>query len=217
MGQADILASKSARALITWSRTEIDMGNLQRVFKPGDFPGSADEQTSNAVKTLFEHLCPQQANPELPLKAAAMATVARNPHLALHMFKINACMLREVGWTSRHPGLHQLVGQALDLHFNCAFSFQAHMPRAQANGLSSEQQALLSFWKTSKAFNEEQKLVIEYTLAVASGTVAEELFSRIEAQYGEDAAIELTVAIAWWLLWSMITNATGARFDSGIG
>jgi hypothetical protein len=193
------------------------MGRVKRVFKPSDYPGSPDEPTSKALSKLFEHLYPGQPNSALPAKSSAVATVARDPHLALLMVKISDYMMRDMSWTTEHRDLHQLVGQVLDLHFKCDFSFQAHMPRARASGIGPEQQALLPFWRTVKAFSEEQRLVIEYTLAVAAGDVPGELFTRVVNQYGEMAAIEVTVAVAWWSVWTMITNATRPEVDFGYG
>ncbi len=186
------------------------MSRVQRVFKPADYHNAADDAPGESVRALFDHLYPGQLNPELPAKASALATVARNPQLALLMARVSGYMVREMRWTTEHPDLHQLAGQALDLQFKCDFSFQAHIPRSAAAGITAEQRTLLPLWRTAAVFNDEQRLVIEYTLAVAAGKASEELFHRITEKYGEQGAIELTVAIAWWSLWSMITNASGA-------
>jgi alkylhydroperoxidase family enzyme len=193
------------------------MGRVTPVFKPDDFPAAANAATQKSLSELFEHLCPGQTNPELPKKASALATVARNPRLALLMVNLSEYLLQEMSWTTQNPGLHQLAGEVLDLHFRSHFSFEAHIPRARAAGIGSEQQALLPFWRTTSAFNDEQRLVIEYALSVAAGETNEDLFSRVVKQYGEQGAIEFTVAIAWWSVWSMITNATGAQLDFGYG
>jgi alkylhydroperoxidase family enzyme len=160
---------------------------------------------------------PGQANPEIPGKSGAFGLVARDPRLALHLLKVSDYILREMPWTSQRQDVKQLAIQTLNLHFKCDFSFQSHIRPAEAAGISVEQQALIPFWRTANVFNDEQRLVIEYTFAVCAGVVPDELFARVVAQYGEQGAVDVSVAIAWWSFWAMIINATGTDFDFGFG
>jgi alkylhydroperoxidase family enzyme len=193
------------------------MARVKLVLKPSDYPGVPDEATKVALDRLFEHMFPGQANPEIPGKSGAFGAVAQNPQLGLLLVKLSDYIVREMPWTSRRRDLQQLAVQTLNAHFKCDFSFQSHIRPAQAAGISLEQQALIPFWRTVNAFNEEQRLVIEYTLAVVAGDVSEELFSRVVGTYGEKEAIEFTVAIGWWSLWAMVINATRTDFDFGYG
>jgi hypothetical protein len=160
---------------------------------------------------------PGQENPEIPGKSAAFATVARDPRLALRLIKLSDYILREMPWTSKRNALKQLAIQTLNVHFKCHFSFQSHLRPAAAAGITLEQQACIPFWRTANVFDDEQRLVIEYTLAVVTGDVPEELFARVVKQYGEQEAFEFTVGVAWWSLWAMIINATGTDYDFGYG
>jgi alkylhydroperoxidase family enzyme len=193
------------------------MARVKLVFKPNDYPGTPDAQTKQALGELFEHMFPGQANPEIPGKSAAFATVARDPQLALRLIKLSDYILREMPWTSQRQALKQLAIQTLNMHFKCDFSFQSHLHPAKNAGISLEQQACLPFWRTANCFDEEQRLVIEYTLAVVSGEVPDELFNRVVKQYGEQGALEFTVGVSWWSLWAMIINATGTNHDFGYG
>jgi len=60
----------------------------------------------------------------------------------------------------------------------------------------------------TRLFDEEQRLVIEYTFAVAAGDVADELFDRVVRKYGETQTIEFTATIAHWSFWAIFLNAT---------
>lgn len=198
------------------------MARLNLVFKPSDFPppdfqGKPDAATKQAVQDLFNHMFPGQANPEIPGKSAAFATVARDPRLALRLIHLSDYIVREMPWTSQQKAVKELAVQTLNVHFKCHFSFQSHMRGAEAAGISLEQQACIPFWKTANVFSDEQRLVIEYTFAVCSGEVSDELFSRVVKQYGEQGALEFTMAISWWSLWAMIINATGTEHDFGYG
>ncbi|MGO9934731.1 MAG: carboxymuconolactone decarboxylase family protein [Steroidobacteraceae bacterium] len=191
------------------------MARVKLVFKPSDFPGTPDEGTKKALGELFEHLFPGQENPEIPGKSGGFAAVARDPRLALRLIHLSDYILREMPWTSRRNALKQLMIQTLNVHFKSDYSYQAHMRPAQAAGITLEQQALIPFWRTTNVFNDEQRLVIEYTFAVCAGDVREELFSKVVAQFGEQEALEFSVAVAWWSFWAMIINAIDIEFDFG--
>jgi alkylhydroperoxidase family enzyme len=193
------------------------MARLKLVSKPSDFPGQPDAATRQALHELFEHMFPGQANPEIPGNHAAFAMVARDPRLAMHLIKVADYIVKEMHWTSQRRADRELAIQALNLHYQCDFSFQAHLRPSQAAGLSLEQVATMPFWRTANVFNEQQRLVIEYTLAVVTGAVPEELFARVVAHYGDQEALEFTVGIAWWSFWAMIINATRTDFDFGYG
>lgn len=191
------------------------MARVKPVFKPSDFPGMPDDATKKALGDLFEQMFPGQTNPEISGDHGGFAVVARKPQLALLLMKLSEHIVREMPWTSQRRDLREIAAQTLNLHFKSNYSFQAHIAPAQAYGITLQQQALLPLWRTADVFTAEQRLVIEYTLAVVSGDVPDELFSRVVKQFGEEATIECTVGIAWWSFWAMIINATGIDFDFG--
>jgi alkylhydroperoxidase family enzyme len=193
------------------------MARVKLVYKPSDYPGTPDEVTKTALTELFDHMFPGQPDPEIPGKSGAFATVTQNPQLALLLVKLSDYMVGKMPWTSQRLPLRQLMIQTVNLHFKCDFNFQSHFRPAQAAGIRLEQQACIPVWRTSNVFNEEQRLVIEYTLAAVSGDVSDELFSRVLKRYGEKEALEFTVAVAWWSFWAMIANATRTDFDFGYG
>jgi alkylhydroperoxidase family enzyme len=192
------------------------MARVKLVFKPSDYP-TPSEADKKALKELFDHMYPGQSNPEIPGKSSAFATVTQNPRLALLLVKLSDYIVGEMSWTAKRVDLRQLAIQTLNYHFKCHFSFQSHLRPAAAAGIRLEQQATIPFWDTVNTFNDEQRLVIEYTLAVVKGEVSDELFARVVKQYGEREAVEFTAGIAWWSFWAMIINATRTDFDFGYG
>ena len=193
------------------------MARVKMVSRPEDFPGTPDAATRQDLDELFEYMFPGQPNPEIPGNHAAFAVVARDPRLALRIIRLSNYIVRELPWTSQRADLRELASQTLNLHFKCDHSFQAHIRPSQTLGLSREQQACIPFWRTANVFDDEQRLVIEYTQAVVDGVVPEELFARVVAEFGEQGAVEFTVGIAWWSFWAMFVNATGTDFDFGYG
>jgi alkylhydroperoxidase family enzyme len=193
------------------------MARIKLIYRPSDYPGNPDDATKTALDELFQHMFPGQSDPKIAGDHSAMAAVAHNPLLALHMAKLSAFIVRETSWSAQNRALRQLAIQTLNLQLKCEFSFQSHLRNSMAVGISLEQQACIPFWRTSNVFNEEQKLVIEYTLAVISGEVPEELFAKVVGRYGEKGAVECTTCIAWFSLWALIINATRTDFDLGYG
>lgn len=184
---------------------------VKPVFAPGDYPGSPDEQTRRDLEELFERLFPGAPEPK-PRPHFGFAIFAQNPRLCMSILGLFDYIVRQMPWTQQRD-LRELSVQALNLHSKCDFSFQAHLVYAQGNGISLEKQAAIPYWRTTNIFNEEERLVIEYTFAAVSGDVPAELFSRVVAKYGEKGAIEFTTGIAWWSFWAMILNATAPEFS----
>lgn len=191
------------------------MSRIKPMLKPSDYPAGVDEATRVAAKALFDHMFPGVENPEIPGKSAAFGTVANDPKLALLLVKLSDYVVREMPFTSTRRDLQQLMVQTLNWKLGCDFSFQSHIAPAAAVGISLELQTQIPFWKTTNAFNDEQRLVIEYTVAVVEGSVPDELYQRVAAHFDERDTLALTVGVAWWSFWAMIINATKTEFDFG--
>lgn len=184
------------------------MSRVAGVYKPSDYPGAPDEATKGALDDLFRYMSPQSPKPEIDRKHGGFAIVAQNPRLALLLAQLSDYIVREMPWTSQRRELRELAIQTLNFHFKCDYSFQSHVETARTYGVSPELLAAIPYWRTTDSFNEEQRLVIEYTLAVVSGDVPDELFTRVLKRFGEKEAVEFTTGIAWWSFWAMIINAT---------
>ena len=185
------------------------MARVQYIFSPDEYPGDPDPAIKQGLAALFDHLFPgeQKGQPH-----AGYAVLAHSPHLALSIARMTDCVLGEIEWTQRRD-LRELAVQALNLHYRCDFSFQAHLQLAQLSGITLEQQAAIPYWRTSELFDDEQRLVIAYTLATVSGDVPAELFQQVVDRYGQKGAVEFTVTVAWWALWAMLLNATRPEFS----
>jgi alkylhydroperoxidase family enzyme len=183
------------------------MARVTRVSKPSDYPGVPDEATKQDLKDLFDRMFPGRADPEFDESHSGWAIMAQNPRLTLHMTALTTYIARDMPWCLRRD-LRELMIQTVNLHFKCEYSFRARFPHAVTAGISSELQAAIPYWRTTGLFNEEQRLVIEYTFAAIAGDVSDELFSRVVKRYGEKETIEFTVAAAHWSSWAILLNAT---------
>lgn len=185
------------------------MARVKCIFRPEHHPGFSDPGTRADLEALWRQLFPggEQGEPH-----AGYAVLAQSPRLALGIARMADCILEDIGWTQRRD-LRELSVQTLNMHYRCDFSFEAHLTYAQLSGISLEQQAALPYWRTSALFDDEQRLVIEYTLACVAGEIPADLFTRVVERYGEAGAVEFTVTVGWWALWAMLLNATRPAFS----
>ncbi|MFT4025872.1 MAG: hypothetical protein QM676_03570 [Novosphingobium sp.] len=183
------------------------MTRIALVRSPGDHP-SADAAVQAGVAELFATLFPGNPAPEFDQAHTAMAALAQSPKLALLAAKFSGAVILESAWGKR-ANLRELAFQTLGRHFGDELSTTSRRPAAEAAGLTVEQLGALGDWRASSLFDEEQRLVIEYTEAVVTGRVPAELFARMVARYGEQEAVECTAAIGFWSFWAMLVGATG--------
>lgn len=184
------------------------MARVTEIFRPEDHPQAGDPATRADLAALWAHLLPGEEQGALH---AGYAILAHSPRLALAVAQMADTVIGDIGWTRRRD-LRELAIQALNLHLRCDFSFHAHLPIAEGAGITLEQQAAVPYWRTSPLFDDEQRLVIEYTMACAAGPVDEPLFERVKTRFGEAGAVEFTVTIGWWVLWAILLNATSPVF-----
>jgi alkylhydroperoxidase family enzyme len=183
------------------------MARVTAIRKPSEYPGTPDEVTRQDLAELFATLFPGVPDPAFDGTHDGLAIAAQNPKLALHLARLSGFIAGQLPWC-QHRGLRELAIQALNLHFKSGYSFQSRVHHAEAAGISAVMLAALPFWKTSSLFDEEQRLTIEYTNAVVTGEVPEELFARVVRQFGEKGAVECTALVAFWSFWAMMLNAT---------
>lgn len=186
------------------------MSRIKPVYKPSDHPNQ-DEQTREDLAELFGFLAPGVAEPEIDKGHTGTAIAAHSPKFALNLSKLTAHVALGLGWSQRKD-LFELAVQAVHLHFKCDFSFAARIPKAEPTGLGMDRLAALPFWRTSSLFDEEQRLVVEYVEAVASGDVSDDVLARVKARWGETGAIELAAVIAAFSAWAMLINVARPEF-----
>lgn len=179
---------------------------IKAIYKPSDFPAGDPDVTDADVSELFGYLFPGVSDPVIDENHAGTAITAHNPQLALQLAKLSRFMALDLGWSKRSD-LRELAFATLNLRLDCTYAFESRLAAAKACGLSAEQLAVLPLWERSTLFDDEQKLVIEYTLAVVDAEVPGELFARVVERFGEKGAVEFTSVIAVWSAWAMILNA----------
>lgn len=188
------------------------MARVTPVYKPSDYPGTPDEQTRADLAELFEHMFPGVENPEIDRPHSGLAIAALNPKLALHLSKLSSFAALQLGWSKR-ADLREIAIQTVNLHYKSDFSARSRHRAWEAVGLRMEQLAALPYWRSTGLFDDEQKLVVEYALAVIAGDVPAPLFARMTGLFGEKGTVECTAVIGVWSLWAMLLGATQPSLD----
>jgi 4-carboxymuconolactone decarboxylase len=186
------------------------MARVKEILKLTDLPASADEKTRADLTRFFKRLFPEGPIGE---PHAGYSILAQSPGVAVGILDLADQIIYGTILNERRD-LRELAIQTLNLKFKYDFSFHAHLAIAPAHGVSLEQQAAIPFWRTSKLFDDEQRLIIEFTEACVSDNVPEALFARMVERYGERGALEFTIGIAWWTFWGIILNATSPDFEA---
>jgi len=114
-------------------------------------------------------------------------------------------VINELPW-ARDMKLRELAILTIYARQRCDFGYRAHLGPAAAAGITGEQIAELPVYRTSDAFGEEERDVIEFTHAALDGYVSDELFEKLRARYGEQQMVEMTVAVSFWALWGVLIN-----------
>lgn len=182
---------------------------VKGIFKPDDYPGSSDDATGRATAALFETLFPGVENPHFDGNHVGMAVVAQNPQLALALSGLSRLIALETAWCKR-TDLRELAIQTVNLRYASDYAFRSRLAIAASVGLRAELLAAIPEWRTSAVFDEEQRLVIEYSEAVMAGAVSADLFARVKERYGETGTIEFTTLVGIWSFWAMLLKAVDA-------
>lgn len=185
------------------------MSRIALVQSADEFPENEAAAVRADLDALFAEV------PRIPDTGKVFAVVARIPKLAHLLINVSDYMTTKLPFTTERNDLRQLMIQAINYHYKCDYNFQAHITPAANNGISTAMQAAIPYWRFSNMFDDEQKLVIEYSLAVVTGDVPQNLFDRVVAHFGELGATEFSIAVAWWAFWALIGNAALPEHDFG--
>lgn len=184
------------------------MARVTAIRRAGQYPAGADSETRAGLDELFAAMFAGNPEGAIDRNHSGMAVAAQSPKLAGLMGQMSRFVVLELGWSQR-KALSELAIRTVNHHYGSTFSNDARLGAAKAAGLTDAQIAAVPDWR-SDLFDEEQKLVIEYTQAVLRVSVCDMLFARFVASFGEKDAVECTAAIGWWAMWAMLIEATDA-------
>lgn len=184
------------------------MNRITPIYSQDDYP-SPTENIKTELNTLFTFLFPDKTNNKIDENHKGIAIAAHNPALALHLAQMSKFIVLEQTWCERLD-LRELTIQTVNTHFSNSYSFDSRIEIAESCGISRKLQHAIAKWETSPLFNEEQRLVIQYTFSVVQSDVSSALLDKVKERFGEKGAVECTALISFFAFWAMFLNATNA-------
>lgn len=185
------------------------MARMRVVQRPEDCSGSPQD-----AKALFDLLFPNGGERRLSGAQQGWGLVAaQHPQTAIALIQLTKAIAAGPFLTAR-PDLREIAIQTVNLQQRCEFSYRSHLKYLDSVGLSFETIAALPYWRDSSLFTDEQKLVIEYSLAVLDSEVSDSLFNEVADTFGHGAATELALAVAHWSFWALFLNAAQPKIDA---
>jgi len=116
----------------------------------------------------------------------------------------------------RESGLDRVTYELIKIRASqingCAFCLNMHTEELRKMGESEQRIALISVWRESPCYSDQEKAVLELTEAVtliSEKGVPEELYQRVRNYYNEKEYVDLIFAINLINAWNRIAISTG--------
>jgi len=122
---------------------------------------------------------------------------ARSPQLFLGLSCLFGALERKTSLIS--PALRSLIIVRVSQINACAFCIDLNSYILSQRGVPLSKVEELGNWRKSTLFNDEEKIVLEYTeaITITDKRVDEQLFKHLREFLNDDQIIELTAAIAF--------------------
>lgn len=105
------------------------------------------------------------------------------------------------------PALRALVTVRVSQINHCAFCVDINSATLQKRGVGDAKIDALAEWRASAAFDEAERLALEWAEAMTLNMVDDALRARLRAQWSEDQIVELTGLVAFQNLSSKFNAA----------
>jgi|ERR1700733_7253091 len=143
---------------------------------------------------------------------------AHSPGLGKWMLQGTIFFFNDCPWTTTHLQLRQLIVLTVGKRLNSEFVCRHHADVSEKLGVSRDKiDALLDDLdsaKVSPLFNDEEKLLIEFADEMTrTGDVRAKLFEDVRRRYGNQAVVEVTGLIAFYLATSSMCNVFRTEDD----
>lgn len=122
---------------------------------------------------------------------------ARSPKLFLGLSCLYGALDRKNSPIS--PALRSLIIVRVSQLNGCAFCIDLNSSILLERGVPLSKVEELGNWRKSGLFNDEEKIVLEYTeaMTITEKRVSEDLFNHLKEFFNDDQIIELTATIAF--------------------
>ncbi len=132
---------------------------------------------------------------------------ARSPKVFVGLALLYGALNRKSSPLS--PALRSLVTVRVSQINHCAFCIDINATTLMKRGVSEEKTEALAGWRDSDAFDDIERVALEYTEAItfSDREVTGELMGEVKRHFDDDAVVELTGMIAFQNMSSKFNSA----------
>jgi alkylhydroperoxidase family enzyme len=191
---------------------------VTQVRTAGDYPHELDSdearQQVDRMFTRFGEMTGKVTGQYAAVTAVptSFAQIFNVPRFGELMVELTDYVVNELPWAKRLR-LRELALLALYERQRCDYAYRVHLRAGAAAGITEEQIADMPLYRTSEAFDDEERDVIEFTHGVLENLVSDELFERLKARYGEQEVVEMTAVVSFWAFWGMMIGTLQPDYE----
>ena len=147
--------------------------------------------------------------------AGLVGVMANRPPVLEHMFGLLLDLKAEGVLPARYLELALVTVSKLNA---CTFCVSSHTPRLTASGISQAAAENILDYKTIPEFDEVDRLVIEYSIAVTKDfhRVRDAMFERLRTHFDDAQIVELTWRIALCGAFNRFNDVLQVEVDEGV-
>src|SRR5271157_2529981 len=113
------------------------------------------------------------------------------------------------------PSLRELTILRVGNLTGSTYEWTQHAPIGLRCGLTDEQESILSQWKDSSAFSDQERAVLQYVDEVTSNIrVSEETFKAVMEFFTEEQVVELTILAGYYGMLARILESLEVELES---
>ncbi|RUT68859.1 carboxymuconolactone decarboxylase family protein [Flavobacterium cupreum] len=135
------------------------------------------------------------------------------PKIAPEAYQAMLSLEKYIATTSLNPVHKELIKIRASQVNGCAYCINMHTADARKLGVSEQRVYLLSAWRESDVYTEEEKAILALTeeVTLISHHVSEETYENAAKYFDEKSLAEIIMMIITINAWNRIGIATGMR------
>lgn len=122
--------------------------------------------------------------------------VAHSPFAAPHFIRLGSSLLAR---SELSPRLRELAILRIARLSRSAYEWTQHVPVAREAGVTEAQIKAMTRWKSSSAFSDEERAVLQYTdEATRNVQVSDATFNALRKYMDDRRIVELVLSVGYW-------------------
>lgn len=137
--------------------------------------------------------------------------VANSPQILLNFIRLGNVIVSKTGLT---PKMRELIILRVAKLANSEYEWAQHTVVALSTGVTQKQLDVITDFKKSSEFSDEEKAVLQYTDEVARNiAVTDQTFETLKKFYDEKRIVEVTLVVGYYGMLARIIEALKVDID----